>query len=430
MGFWSCAGKHVGLTVGTRAPGTLIVLARTPSPTLLHPLTLIPMYTADPATTAYAASVNPPRRAKRPRPRSSSPGKTRTRLPSIAPALANRPSSPYDSPQPNSNEEDEDPVPQPKRRGRKPSTLSRAARDSMRRQNHSRIEKARRTKINDALATLRQLVPTNTRLALQGYSDQEAEEEDDDDFEVEKKGCKKPRQEKEFKLEILEKTVVYVQELQERIRSLETRSCAQCPGQTRAAPRRPDRSQKRQRVEEAEEPDLSEDDLGSYTSSPKPDPRKVTTAPTKQAVSMTPTTSSTRLPSISSWLPQASAEPGFPSERTTMRSFSHRRPSCSAPTQLLTPPTSTTLRQTPSLQIPPILSLDLPPPNPHAQSFTQGRTMSTSNPWTPEDESAASLLLQIRTSSSSSPGEITRAVRETVRVQTPATLLGMKLKAG
>ena len=56
------------------------------------------------------------------------------------------------------------PAPAPKKRGRKPlggsSAPSRAARESARRANHSRIEKARRLKINSALEALRELVPS------------------------------------------------------------------------------------------------------------------------------------------------------------------------------------------------------------------------------------------------------------------------------
>lgn len=50
----------------------------------------------------------------------------------------------------------------PKKRGRKPGgALSRSARESQRKINHSRIEKARRSKINDALDALRRLVPSD-----------------------------------------------------------------------------------------------------------------------------------------------------------------------------------------------------------------------------------------------------------------------------
>ena len=54
------------------------------------------------------------------------------------------------------------PAPTPtKKRGRKPGsgTLTRSARESQRKINHSKIEKARRSKINDALDALRELVP-------------------------------------------------------------------------------------------------------------------------------------------------------------------------------------------------------------------------------------------------------------------------------
>ena len=50
-------------------------------------------------------------------------------------------------------------APGPKKRGRKPGAMSRSARETQRKINHSRIEKARRSKINDALDALRTLVP-------------------------------------------------------------------------------------------------------------------------------------------------------------------------------------------------------------------------------------------------------------------------------
>ena len=61
--------------------------------------------------------------------------------------------------------ENDQAAPAPKKRGRKPlggaSAPSRAARESARRANHSRIEKARRLKINGALEALRELVPSD-----------------------------------------------------------------------------------------------------------------------------------------------------------------------------------------------------------------------------------------------------------------------------
>ena len=67
----------------------------------------------------------------------------------------------------------------PAKRGRKPGPLSRSAREAQRRLNHSIIEKARRTKINDTLATLRQLEPVD--YGSETESREDAEDNDDDD---------------------------------------------------------------------------------------------------------------------------------------------------------------------------------------------------------------------------------------------------------
>lgn len=99
-------------------------------------------------------------------------------------------------------------TPQAKGRPRKSGKISRSARDSLRRQNHSRIEKARRTKINEALDTLRSLVPPSLR--------EEANDEDEEGPEG-----KKRAQQKEFKLEILIRTVIYMKQLISRVEDLE-----------------------------------------------------------------------------------------------------------------------------------------------------------------------------------------------------------------
>ncbi|KAF4579538.1 hypothetical protein EYR40_000285 [Pleurotus pulmonarius] len=105
-------------------------------------------------------------------------------------------------------------APAPSRRGRKPSGLSRSAREAQRKLNHSIIEKARRTKINDALATLRELIPADYGRAY--------EEDEEDEADQTKKGGKKgKKEEKEFKLEILVRTVSFMKDLLERIRVLE-----------------------------------------------------------------------------------------------------------------------------------------------------------------------------------------------------------------
>ena len=135
----------------------------------------------------YAASCNPPRRAKRQRTGSlgegpssptvsTSPQQRRTAAAARPPILPKQPAgdreyvapaSP-DSDSGSDGEDDYDPsrdaAPAPKRRGRKPGTMSRSARESLRKLNHSKIEKARRTKINETLATLSMLVNDRERV--------------------------------------------------------------------------------------------------------------------------------------------------------------------------------------------------------------------------------------------------------------------------
>ncbi|KDQ56629.1 hypothetical protein JAAARDRAFT_131718, partial [Jaapia argillacea MUCL 33604] len=136
----------------------------------------------------YTGSCNPPRRAKRIRTDSLDPS---TRPAAITPSLPTTATShhPHDDDDEGDEDEDEEPPTPPpqttsKRRGRKPGTLSRSARESLRKQNHSRIEKARRTKINDALATLRELVPVDYKSRAQieqGDADEEGLDEGDAD---------------------------------------------------------------------------------------------------------------------------------------------------------------------------------------------------------------------------------------------------------
>ena len=102
------------------------------------------------------------------------------------------------------------------RPSRKSGKVSRSARDSLRRQNHSRIEKARRTKINEALDTLRALVPPGVR--------EDGNGEDEEGAEGNKRG-----QQKEFKLEILIRTVTYMKQLISRVEELESKYCRSQP---------------------------------------------------------------------------------------------------------------------------------------------------------------------------------------------------------
>ncbi|KAI0267360.1 hypothetical protein BC834DRAFT_74815 [Gloeopeniophorella convolvens] len=381
---------------------------------------------------AYTASCNPPRRAKRP---VTSPAAVTDRaahpLPPLAPAIV------VLSPDPASAGDDEEfaaEAPQPKRRGRKPSTLSRAARESMRRQNHSRIEKARRTKINEALTLLRDLVPVDAGRKPGPPPDETADEDDgddDDDFGSGKKpGKGKQKQEKEFKLEILEKAVAYVQELQEKVRELEAKGCVKCA--EASALRRPKRKR------EATPSPSDEHDLHSaenYTVE-RPAKRPGSIQPNSPPL---PPSSSTRLPSISSWLPTTAID--------AIRLPDARTPSV-PPIQLLTPPSSAVIGPMVSPQVPPMLHLELPMASMSTVNHPP-KFASASPSWTPEDESVASLLLQIKTSNSpkgskrgSSVDDIlgsapeisnsglraeSRPMSGERRVQTPGSLLGMTI---
>nr|GAT57788.1 predicted protein [Mycena chlorophos] len=162
------------------------------------------------SSTIYAGSCNPPRSARQTirarSPSESSSASEYTPEPRLSPKIAT-----VDPPSATASVV--------AKRGRKPAVLSRTAREAQRKLNHSIIEKARRTKINEALATLKQLVPAS-------YGQQQADEADDAEEEGSKK---KGGKEKEFKLEILIKTVAYMEDLVERVRVLEAGpSCSNC----------------------------------------------------------------------------------------------------------------------------------------------------------------------------------------------------------
>ena len=387
---------------------------------------------------SYAASCNPPRRAKRPGAGGNPPDvdeRAGQPLPALAPAIAALPAD--DIPPADDDDFNTADVPQPKRRGRKPSSLSRAARESMRRQNHSRIEKARRTKINEALAMLRDLVPADAGRKLSTAVDESADDDDDDEDEFGSGSGKKlpanrgkQRQEKEFKLEILEKAVAYVQELQEKVRILEVRGCARCSNTEMALTN----YSKRKR----DEVSLSNDDHDLLPSMDVPAERPNKRLATTQAVSppILPH-SNTRLPSISSWLPKSVADSVLPESRTPPIN----------PLQLPTPPASAVIGPITSPQVPPALRLELPVASLTTRNFSTPTKSAPSSPsWTPEDESVASLLLRIKSSSSpkaSRPGasvtDLLAPIPELpnvgdharftgtdeMRVQTPGSLLGL-----
>lgn len=298
----------------------------------------------------------------------------------------------------------------------------------MRRQNHSRIEKARRTKINDALATLRNLVPADAGRKLPIPEEESLDDEDDEDDEfgygnTKKSGKSKQKQEKEFKLEILDKAVLYVQELQEKVRVLEARGCARC-----SSVGTPPVHHHPKRKHEAMPPS---DDYDSNSSADVVVDRPMKRLSSTQSIvpHISPS-QSTRLPSISSWLPLSIAEQGIPESRTPLVN----------PVQLPTPPASGVIGPVASPQVPPALRLELP-----VASLSSKNTQSSPS-WTPEDESAASLLLRFKTSTSPKAGKHCASVSDLLaptpgaprigggsrfmgvdemRVQTPGSLLGM-----
>ncbi|KAI0827303.1 hypothetical protein BC628DRAFT_1318293 [Trametes gibbosa] len=455
----------------------------------------------DMAPTTYAASCNPPRRAKRQQPSSSggaqglpqlpaSPDKQQQRRPPRPPILpkqqvVNRdyhipPSPESDSPSEDEYDPGRDAAPAPKRRGRKPGAMSRTARESLRKLNHSKIEKARRTKINETLSALSTLV--NDRGHILPASPGQSEDSVEDDAKA-KKG-KGKAEEKEFKLDVLVKTVEYMQDLIARVKALEQTMCAQCraadqsPSQEAAPATAP--ATKRKHVEDVEDVrctragpkskrphrHLEEEDSyvgddehgignGADEELPSPMPFAQTAAPKSPGPFHT---SSPRLPPIASWLPHPYVDPSSfmstPSSSALVRSPQNA--------QLPSPPASGRFRQTatlasmPSLMLPgPAHPLTLPaaamqgavPPRHGRKSVSASPSVSPT--WTPEDETAASLLLQMSSkppsSSSSSrsppvlPGSLgvlsprevmglgkERFVPRAVEAVTPGALLGMR----
>ncbi|KAJ7291059.1 hypothetical protein C8J57DRAFT_1445048 [Mycena rebaudengoi] len=334
----------------------------------------------------YAASVNPPRTAKLPRPRSQSESSSASeyvpepRQPSKA---TKAPMEHIDAEQPAAGS----------KRGRKPAAMSRTAREAQRKLNHSIIEKARRTKINEALAMLRQLVPADYG---QSPADEDAAGADGDYVDGEKAPKKAPgkreEKEKEFKLEILVRTVSFVQDLLGRVAVLEGAKSADT------------RDRKRPETE------------------PEPEPLSRSLTPLDSALPQP------RLPSIASWLPDLSQiDPVLRPSALSSPQFGPSPTPTPFQSYLPSPPSSThfVAARAPAQQ-PPALSL--------------GPLAMPSH--TPEDESAASLLLEI-SASSPTPEPQTKpsqpkthsarplsalyasAPGDALQAQTPSSLLGI-----
>ncbi|EGO01310.1 hypothetical protein SERLA73DRAFT_121622 [Serpula lacrymans var. lacrymans S7.3] len=377
----------------------------------------------------YAASCNPPRRAKRLRSDSA----VAADVPApVSPLLAldKKPrrdaaqsveDSDYDDPSP--------PTPPPKRRGRKPGPLSRVAREAQRKINHSLIEKARRTKINDALATLRQLVPADYK-----RQDGPATPDDDDGSEDEEDGgdktamkqkspSKSKSGEKEFKLEILVRTVAYLQDLTDKLRLLEDGKCHHCH-QAAAG-------QKRKRDDKShEECNAAEVATGVYTQ--EESSRAVLRDSPRKAAHQ-----STRLPSISTWLPHKTPLL-TPSQSPSLQPLLSASSYAKHPVhQLPSPPTSGTFHpeSNANFQAPPILTLPSPgtqtrafhPPPKFSMKGVPSRA-NVSPLISPEDESAASLLLQMSASPTSSVAKLgppSPSRHHGHMALTPSSLLGL-----
>ncbi|KAH9936705.1 hypothetical protein B0H21DRAFT_758589 [Amylocystis lapponica] len=411
---------------------------------------------------SYAGSCNPPRRAKRPRalsvdytespllePTVTAKAVTRRARPRILPK-APAPGDTAEAEDSDEDEEEDDYEPSaaqstPKRRGRKPGVLSRSARESLRKLNHSRIEKARRTKINETLSTLSTLV--NEAEHQRGFSTGSAPVQDDTETAPAKRSGKGKVEEKEFKLDVLVKTVTYMQELISKVQALESSQCQNCSAKYVAAPL-PDAAPPKSRqssntLDNGMEVDAdvvhSTHDEDSYARDGEKGPAEADERASALLPPPSQSTSSPRLPSISSWLPHPYIDPSclpiLPGPR-------------SSPTaQLPSPPPSGRIARANSVTNVPALALPAPAhPLPRARSpkarlvIPTGALAARDVPplaWTPEDESAASLLLQMSSSPSSGPVETSPRMasrsnegskaKEAVaqQAQTPSSLLGL-----
>ncbi|KAJ3492421.1 hypothetical protein NLJ89_g11244 [Agrocybe chaxingu] len=221
----------------SRTPGETPTFFLSSPPCTTSPHCLAQKFMPETTRELYVASCNPSRRVKR----DSISTLVDTPPPPLATTPQTRPILPMKSyvPRQTTTLIDPPPVPAPAKRGRKPGPLSRTAREAQRRLNHSIIEKARRTKINDALATLKQLVPADYGQKKKPEGPLEDDDGDDDEEDEDYTGGakkkpkpkgKKEEKEKEFKLEILVRTVSFLQDLLQRVAqrregSEETQAC-------------------------------------------------------------------------------------------------------------------------------------------------------------------------------------------------------------
>jgi len=343
------------------------------------------------------------------------------------------------------------PPPPAAKRGRKPGPLSKSARDAQRRLNHSIIEKARRTKINDALATLKQLVPADYPHKKQNPEDDDEEGLiDDDDYEDgaaknTKQKSKGKKEEKEFKLEILVRTVTFLQDLLGRVNELEASAtppavCHNCGNEAGKPYKKRKRSQADVELDMDPNPKKGTQSTtppqsqyhGSPSTSPSSPARISASASSCPQVVPFAQTDRTfeRLPSISSWLslpdntdPQLLPAPilNRPLFATHNSNNRHNASAFTSPSlsYLPSPPLSTHFDPIRTITHPPVLNLGPVavasaqcPPSPatfskNVSSNNLNTTSSTAR--TPEDESAASMLLHIATSPLFKPSTSSRS---------------------
>lgn len=442
----------------------------------------------------YARSINPPRRAKRPRRDEPETASTVASTPQLQPQQRPPPpilpkdvvryhtDKPHDGESSDEGEDEYDPsvpAPAPKRRGRKPGTMSRSARESQRKLNHSRIEKARRTKINETLATLSNLVndAEKEKLARGGSV-----------VVVEHASTKPEKQgEKEFKLDVLVKAVSYVQELIVKVKTLESQQCSHCAAgafsSSNVGKRKRDVMNEDVDVDgsvagDGDDVYVGDDEKGADEDEEDEEPRARPPSSRYSSVHPTP---SPRLPPIASWLPHPYVDPSCIAAISD-----NSAPNAPQSSHLPSPPMSGTFRAASAYNLQTLPSLSLPgparplPSAPASASvvapsrdaskprpITITRRTSHSQPprahhvatspsvsptWTPEDETAASMLLQMSSSprsgsasSSSSAGmaslklpqaianaskprnpkQLASASPVYMQVQTPSSMLGM-----